>query len=183
MRILKKFESFSNYQIVVFQNIEELANVIWKDGELVDPTVFDRIRYFSIDDFGYYQSKTNAYYVTAFDNEKIIGVAKVGHFSIQARNEKNYAISFFTIDKDYRKQGLARQMCDALFRTAKEKGYEISTSSYTFLGKKFLQHLFNEYAKKYNVTFYDKTEQDSLHDTENSYMPYKDTFAHRDELI
>lgn len=183
LKNFKIFENSSNFQIEVFNNSENLAKRIWdENGELIDPTIFDRIRYFSYNDFSYMQKDVNAFFVVMFDDDKVIGVAKVGYYSMNAKSENNYSISFLSIDKDYRKMGLARLMCDRLFKTAKEKGYDISTSSYTFIGKKFLQHLFNEYSKKYDVKFYDKTEEDSLIDTEDSYIPYKDTLINKHEI-
>lgn len=86
------------------------------------------------------------------------------------------------VDKDYRGNNYARLMCDELFKYAKEMNYEISTSSYTVLGKEYLQHLFNEYAKKYNVIFHDKKDSDHLHDTESYYKIVNGKKLHISEI-
>lgn len=163
-------------------NVDQLSEIIYKDFDLADETLFDRIRYFSSNDLGYHFAQTNAYYVVAFDNAKIVGVAKVAYYKLSARHENNFSIPFLSVDKDYRGQGISKLLCDVLFKTAKERGLEISTSSYTVLGKRYLQHIFNKYAMIHNVTFYDKNESESIIDNPNMYVPYKNTFVHRDEL-
>lgn len=167
------------YKIKIFSSKEDFFEVLWKNGRLVDETVFQRIRFFSPYDFDWLQDRVNAFFVTAFDNDKLIAVAKVGYFNLSAPNENTYSISFFSVDIEYRNQGLSRLMCECLFAYAKSKHYEISTSTYTVIGKRFLQPLFNEYAKKYDITFHDRKQSDYLNDTEEHYSPYKNTFIHK----
>lgn len=182
--MIKKFEDFKNSFHVEVYSSNELEKIIYKNGQLKDLTLFKRIRYFSNSDFGWGELQNKPYYVALFDKDKIIGVAKIGHYSLNAKHDKNYSISFFSIDKDYRNMGLSRLMCDALFEFAKENGFDISTSTYTYLGKMYLQKLFNEYSKKHNVIFYDKDDKDwGLIDNEQQYTTYKkNILVHRSEL-
>lgn len=178
----KMNEDSNGFVVKVFTK-DELEKVIWGNGGMPkDESVFKRIKYFSTSDFSWYQDKVNAFFVVLFQYDRIIGVAKVGYFEFTAQNTNTYSISYFSIDKDYRKQGLSHMMCDALFQYAKEKGYEVSTSAYTFMGKRYLQKLFNSYALKYDVKFYDKQDTDSLMDNEDQYVSYKDTMVHKSEL-
>lgn len=150
---------------------------------LIDETIFDRIRYFHWSCFSYSQEhNVKPFFVLLLEDTKIIGVAKVGYFDLSAHNERDWSISFFSIDKHYRGKGYSRLMADALFSHAKEVGYEISTSSYTVLGKAHLQHLFNEYANKHGVIFHDKKETDYLHDTEDYYVIVDGKKLHKDEV-
>lgn len=167
--------------VVSVLDFEQMAQLIFKDGENYDESVFKRIRYFSPDDFCYLQKeKVKPFFVVLQDNDKIIGVAKVGYFDLSAHNINNWSISFFSIDKDYRGNGHARLMTNAIFEHAKLKQYEISSSTYTVLGKQHLQHLFNEYANLHNVIFYDHTGY--LHDTENMYVVVNGRKLHYSEV-
>jgi predicted GNAT family N-acyltransferase len=116
-------------------------------------------------------------------DETIVGVAKVAYYSLNARNENDLSISFCSIDKNYRGLGLSKLMTDAIFAEAARKNYEISTSSYTVLGKMYLQKSFNECAKKYNVVFHDMDEEDGLIDAEWMYVKMPDgKLLHNSEI-
>jgi len=180
-KFIRVFEEFSALSVHVY-DMEQLFNRLYDGSELKDKTVYKRIRYFSGNDFNWSQRDTNPYYVSLEMGDKVIGLAKVGYYSMSARNENNYSISFFSIDKDFRGNKYSRLMADKLFAEAKKRGLEISTSSYTVLGKEHLQHLFNEYADKHRVVFYDKTEDDFMHDTEREYVTVNGKKLHRSEI-
>ena len=171
-------ENLENLHTAVLTS-DELYKIIYDfdTHELKDKDIFNRIRYFSINDFGY---NTNPMFFTVlFLNNKIIGIAKCSYYMLNAHNENNYSISFFSIDKDYRGNNYARLLCDGLFKYAKENNLEISSSSYTVLGKEQLEHLFIEYANKYNVKFYNN---ERMHDTEDSYKIVNGKKLHISEI-
>jgi len=94
----------------------------------------------------------------------------------------HYQLLFFSIDKNYRSNGYSHLICDSLFQEANKRNKEIQTSTYTVLGKSYLQHLFNSYAKKYNVIFHDKEESDYLHDTPCMYEMVGNKLLHKSEI-
>jgi len=163
-------------------NQQQAFDLIYKDGEMKDETVFSRIRYFSGSDFGYSQDSVKPFYAFALEGDKIVGVAKAGYYSLSAQNENTWSISFFSIDKNYRGRGLARPMADKLFEHAKMLKKEMSTSSYTVLGKECLQKIFNECAAKHGVKFYDKGPNDSMHDAEWMYVTVNGRKLHKEEV-
>ena len=123
------------------------------------------------------------FYSFLCDGDKIIGVAHVGYYSINAKNEKNWSISYLSIDKNFRNKGYSKLLVDEVFRNAKILNLEISTSSYTFLGKKYLQKNFNDSAKKHEVVFYDKPDDWYLIDAESHYLLQENgVYFHKDEL-
>lgn len=179
MRYIKKFNENTEQLSVEVLKPDELFNSIYDfdEYELKDKTIYDRIRYFSGNDFGY---NVNPMFFTVLKlNEKIIGVAKCGYYSMNAHSDNNYSISFFSIDKNYRGNNYARLMCDKLFSYAKDNNLDISSSSYTVLGKEQLEHLFIEYANKYNVKFYNA---EHMHDSEDSYKIIDGKKLHKSEL-
>lgn len=178
---INEFKMFleSTNATITIETVSSLTKIIQSSD---DETVFDRIRYFSSFDLGYMSEREcKPYFVVLTENttQKIIGIAKVGYFSGSAMHENQYSISFFSIDKDYRYSGYARLMCDELFKYAKEKGYEMSTSQYTVLGKRQLEKLFVEYANKYNVTFYNN---EGMHDNEYKYEEKDGKLYRKDEI-
>ncbi len=176
----RKIYEQSNNITVSIENVKSLSKQIYNSqGDKYDETVFNRIRYFTPDDLGYGSEYRNKpFFVVLKEYEKIIGIAKVGYYSLSSNQENDYSISYFSIDKDYRYNGYARLMCDELFKYAKNNYLEISTSAYTVLGKEQLQKLFNEYAKKYNVVFYDR---DDMHDAEYMYKIVNGKKLHRQQ--
>jgi len=168
----------SNNVLVNVEDSSSLLNIIQSTN---DYTVFDRIIYLDNSDFSYYEKDVNAFFVvlTEKTTNKIIGVSKIGYFNLSAYNKNNYSISYFSIDKNYRYSGYSRLMCDALFKHAKLKGYEISTSQYTVLGKNQLEKLFIEYANKYKVKFYNNI---GKHDTEKEYTEVDGKLYRNDEI-
>lgn len=181
---MKYLESFSKYKTnnirVESMDYDGFFKLIYgKGGMPEDETVFDRIRFMSTFDFDWRQKQdVKPYFVVLFDNNKVIGVAKMGYFNMSAESENEYSISYFSIDKEYRNNGYSRLMANEVFKLAKEKGFDMSTSSYSFVGFKKLRHLFNEYAKKWGVKFKDKKDDDSLHDAE---WMYDDNLIHMHE--
>ena len=161
-------ESNNEVKVVVLTNKELIDFLVNENGELKDPTIYQRIRYF--DHYNLIENKRiNPFYVVLLKGKLVIGVAKIGYFYLSEPNENTRSISLFSIDKDYRNMGYSRLMADTLFKYAKEKRFDIQTSAYSVLGKEYLQPLFNEYAKKYNVHFIDKKDSDRLADTESMY--------------
>lgn len=163
-------------------NHDEMLDLVFdkERGLLKDPTVFKRIRYFSEHDFNYSQkTQVKPIYFVLLDKEKIVAVAKIGYYSLSAQNEKTYSVSFLSIDKNYRGFKYSRILVNAIFKYAKENDLEMSTSAYTVLGKESLKHLFNEYAKKYDVTFYDR---EDMHDAEWMYVTKDGRKYHKSEI-
>jgi hypothetical protein len=159
------------------------AKVYGKGGSPIDPTIFDRLRYFSHYDFGWSQEELKPFYtVLTLDNEhvkdKIIGIVKCAYYKDEATHEKNYGISFFSIDMQYRNLGYSRLMADKLFHYASINGIEFNPSSYSYLGKIKLQKIMLEYASKYNVVYNDKKDTDHLNDCGHV---YDENFNHVNE--
>lgn len=145
-----------------------------------DISIEDRIRFFSFRSFGNLGEGEEFYSFLLLEN-KVIGVAHVGYYSLSVDNERTWSISFLSIDKEYRSLGYSKLLVDAVFKEAKVRGLDISTSSYTVLGKEYLQKQFNEYAEKHGVKFYDKTEEYSLIDAEWMYKIVDGKKLHNDE--
>lgn len=152
-------------------------------GMPIDESIFNRIRYMNTYDFGYEQKHSvKPYFVVLFEGNKIIGVSKQGYYSLSAPNKNTLSIAYLSIDKDYREKGYARLMVNEVFAEAKRRGIEIQTSSYSFMGKQRLKALFNEYAVKHCVVFYDKKETDYLADSETEYTQHNGKLVHKREL-
>lgn len=168
--------------VVSILDFDQFLNLVYnkKTGECNDPTVFDRIRYFSNGDFHYMQrDKVKPFFAVLTIKNKIIGLAKAGYFDLSAKSERNWSISFFSIDKEYRGLGYSRLMVDAIFRHAKLNNYEISPSCYTVLGKEYVHHLLVEYAKIHDVLFYDEV---TMHDLESMYVIVNGKKLHHTEV-
>jgi hypothetical protein len=125
-----------------------------------DKTIEDRLKFVTLNNLMDSSSATinNSYYIVLMFGNLIIGMAKVGYNS-----KTTSVIRFFTIDPKFRGNQYSRLMADALFKEAKNRNKKIGVSLYTDLGKARLQPLFNEYAKKYGVTFIDRKESDPIH--------------------
>ncbi len=147
-------------------NYSEMLSKVYNGGGLIDPTIFDRIRYFSRDDFDWLQKDLKPFYVVLTLDSKIIGLVKCTYYEMDALHEKNFSLSFFSIDMQYRNFGYSRLMADKLFEYASVNGIELNTSTYTYLGKLKLQKIMLEMALKYNVVFNDKKDTDHLNDGE-----------------
>ncbi len=150
----------------ILNQSEFFKEVYGQGGSPNDATVFDRIRYLSSYDFHFSQNDIEPYYTVLKDNEKIIGVCKIGNYpnSHSSSDSVLYSISFFTIDKNYRNKGYTRLIADELFKFVKTNNYSIDTSAYSYVGFLKLRHILNEYAIKHQVNFIDKKDDDSLHD-------------------
>ena len=162
---VKSFKQFVNENAnqtlkVDVLNPMELHHLVRDGHDFKDETIENRIEFFNLNNIT--DSTTskfeNSYYIVLSLGDKIIGVAKVGYYS-----KNTSVVRFFSIDKEYRGSGYSRLMADALFKEAKNRGKNIATSLYTELGKSHLQHLFQEYAKKYGVKFIDRKENDPLY--------------------
>lgn len=148
-----------NGLIVQIFTVEEAAKLIY-ESSVVDLTVFDRIQYFSSFDFNYNPNADRMFFTMVLDGKKIVAIAKLAYYSLNARNDSDWSIGFFSIDEEYRCKGLSRLMADAMFAEAKNRELEVSTSSYTVLGKERIRHIFNQTAKKHCVVFHDKEDED-----------------------
>lgn len=163
-------------------NHDELIGLIYdrKTGNCIDPTVFDRIRYFSRDDFDYRQrTEVKPFYTVLQINNKVIGIAKAGFYSLSAKSERNWSISFFSVDKNFRGNGYSRLMVNALFEYAKLNNFEISPSAYSILGKERVHHLLKEYADIHGVKFYNEVR---MHDAEWMYVVVDGKKLHKSEI-
>lgn len=161
-------------------NYDELLKMVYNEDGLVDKTIFNRIRYFSNDDFSWEQKeKVKPFFSILKENDKIIGIAKCGYFDLSAKSKNDWSISFFSIDKNYRNLGYSHILAEEIFKYAKNNGYEISTSAYTILGKERLNHLFLLYSNKYNVKFYNN---DRMHDCESMYSIINGKKLHYSEI-
>jgi GNAT superfamily N-acetyltransferase len=150
-------------------------------GGKIETTIQDRIRFF---DFRSACPLGDGmeFYTFLLDNNKIIGMAHVGYYSLNAVNENNWSISFLSIDKNYRYNGYSKLIVEEIFKQAQERKLEISTSTYTVLGKEHLQKQFNSISKKYGVKFYDKPDDWGLIDSENMYVIIDGKKLHKNEL-
>lgn len=163
-------------------NHDQLLELIYnrKTGECSDLSVFKRIRYFSPNDFDYTQkTQVKPFYTVLQIGGKIVGIAKAGYYSLSAKDERNWSISFFSIDKDYRGKGYSRLMVNALFEYAKQNDFDISPSAYSILGKERVYHLLIEYAAIHGVKFYDEVR---MHDAEWMYVVVDGKKLHQSEV-
>ncbi len=169
-----------NFKVSIL-NYSEFFKLIYGDGGLPkDKTVYNRIRFFDSSTFGWSQeSSVKPYFIVLQDGNKLIGLAKIGYYSYDCSHEKEYSLSFLSIDIDYRNKGLTRVMADKLFQFLKEQNMDLNTSSYTYVGKIKLQKILNETAAKWGVKFTDKKETDYLIDNV-SY--YDENLNHEKEL-
>ena len=177
MEYLRKFENFSNNEITVKSvNLKEFRKEL-DSYRKVNNDIFKRIRYFTSSDIGYMSDDIDPHFIVLKSGEKIIGLCKLGNY--MSDSDGVYSISFFTIDKNYRNKGYSRILADELFRFAKERGWVIKTSTYTYVGFKKLRHLLNEYSKKHDVNFIDKKDDDHLMDHPDM---YDDQLNHKDDI-
>lgn len=165
---------------VTIADYDQMLEMIYGEDGIKDATVYDRIRYFSSSDFGWMQrDKVKPFFSVLKEGEKIIGLAKAGYFDLSAKSPLDWSISFFSIDKNYRGNGYSRMMVEAIFKHAKEKGYEISPSYYSVLGNERVKHLLEMYAEKYGVKFY---QHDRMHDIESMYVVVEGKKLHYTEV-
>lgn len=180
MKYLKSLFSKINKKNIRVETFdcEQMEKLIYgSDGTPQDKTIFDRIRFFSSEDFKWISNDNKPYYSVLFDKDKIIAVAKIGYYSMNSEHENDYSISFFSIDIEYRNNGLSHLLADELFRFAKEKGLDIRTSTYTYVGYLKIKPLFNKYSEKHGVKFLDRDDS-SLMDAE---WMYDKNLIHRNE--
>lgn len=156
------------------------ANHLFFGGK-IDKTIQDRIRFFNFRS-ACPLGEGMEFYTFLLDKDKIIGMAHVGYYSLNAVSENNWSISFLSIDKNYRYKGYSKLIVEEIFKQAKKRNLEISTSTYTVLGKEHLQKQFNTISKKYSVKFYDKPDDWGLMDVENMYMIIDGKKLHKNEL-
>ena len=175
MKHVKLFENYNQIHTEVF-DYNGFEKLIYSTTE--NQSVFDRIRFLSRREFSYWDLEKETYYIVLFENSKIIGVAKIGYYPIDSNHEKDFSIPFFSIDKEYRNQGYSHVLADKLFETAKEKGLDIRTSTYTYVGYLKLKPLFNKYADKHGVIFTDKDDSDLI---DYKHM-YDDDLNHKNEI-
>ncbi len=169
-----------NYQVSVL-DYDGFFQLIYGNGGMPkDETVYDRIRFFNTYDFGWSQkSQVKPFYTVLQDGDKVIGIAKIGFYSSNNFHEKDYSLSYLSIDLEYRNKGLTRVIADKLFEFLKEKGFELKTSSYTYAGKMKLQKVLNDMSIKWDVKFTDKKETDSLIDAD---WMYDENLNHKEEI-
>ncbi len=149
--------------------------------KLKDSSIEDRIRFFSFRSFPCL-GEGQEFYSFLLDGNKVIGIAHVGYYSLNAKHENNWSISFLSIDKNYRYQGNSKLLVEEVFKQAKERNLEISTSTYTVLGKEHLQKQFNAISQKHGVVFYDKSDEWGLVDYEEMYVVVDGKKLHKDEV-
>jgi len=166
-------------EVVTLDGIDAVK-FLYNGGMPKDISLNDRIRFFSFREMSCL-GKDQEFYSFLMTGKKIIGIAHVGYYSMNAKNKNNWAISYLSIDKDYRMKGYSTLLVEEVFREAQKRDLEISTSSYTVLGKEHLQKRFNAAATKFDVIFYDKTEEDYLIDAEWMYTIIDGKKLHNDE--
>lgn len=184
LHLFKLIKESSDVEVKIFSR-DKLRNYLFDFDKHTykDPTIFKRIRFFSESDlWNYDKEPKDTYYTVLFKENYIIGLAKIDFYSTSAPNKNTLSIAFFSIDKNFRGHKYSRLMANELFKEAKKRNKEIQTSSYTVLGKEYLQHLFNEYAKKHSVIFHDKSKEESLHDAEWMYKTVNGKKLHHSEL-
>lgn len=169
MKIFRKYYNY-NTKIKTYNHSEFFKLVYGSGGMPNDETIFNRIRYLHSDELKnrILVDENQFYYIVLFKGKKIIGIAKLGYYSNSSEHEKQYGISFLSIDKEYRGRGYSNLLADEMFKLAKEKCLDVATSTYTVVGYKKLKPLFNKYAKKHGVKFTDKDDK-SLMDAEWMY--------------
>lgn len=160
-------------------NSNDAANFLYK--EVKDDSIQDRIRFFNFRSFPCLGEGTE-FYSFLMDGKKVIGIAHVGYYSLNAKHERDWSISFLSIDKDYRYKGYSKLLVKEVFSQAKKRNLDISTSTYTVLGKEHLQKQFNEISQEYGVTFHDKPDDWGLMDAEFMYVVVDGKKFHKDEL-
>lgn len=159
---------------------QDAVKYLYNSGMPKDESLDDRIRFFSFRSMASLGEGREFYSFLVID-KKVIGIAHVGYYSMNAKHDKNWSISYLSIDKDYRMLGYSTLLVEEVFSQAKIRGLEISTSTYTVLGKDHLQKRFNAAATKFDVVFYDKTEEDYLIDAEWMYTVVDGKKLHNDE--
>jgi ribosomal protein S18 acetylase RimI-like enzyme len=178
---IKNFKLFESNSIYAKSyTLEEFREILYdKDTYLLkDPTLQSRIRYMDIGmDLSAYNDTNNFHFIVLYEKEKIIGVCKIGHYSLNefGDDQKYMSISYCSIDKDYRNKGYLKIMIEELMKLCKKRGFYLGASSWTVPGNVKLRPTIKKYAKKYGVKFID---HNNKHDTE---YYYKD-FTHISEM-
>jgi hypothetical protein len=159
------------YKVSVHDYKSFSENIIFKNYKLKDNTIFERIRFFSNNDFNYFEERDVKpfYIVLQTTEDKVIGLIKLGHYIHDNKNDKSYSIAFFSIDIEYRNKGLSKIMMDEMFKFSKKQGLELTTSSYSYVGFVKLRKNLNLTAKEHDVVFIDKKDTDPLHDSKSLY--------------
>lgn len=154
---------------VEYLDNKELYKLVYGGTSLpIDRSVFKRIKYFDVSDVNCYSKKTS-YFVVLKEDETIIGLAKIAHYSMDNLSDNEYSLGYLSIDIKHRNKGYTRLMCDEMFSNLKQQGLELRTSSYTYAGFIKLRKLLNFYSEKHNVKFYDKSDTDYLITPESMY--------------
>lgn len=162
-------------------NYSEFFKLIYGNGGLPkDKTVFERIRFLDSNTFNWSQeTSVKPYFIILQDGKKVIGLAKIGYYDMNASHEKDYSLAFLSIDINYRNMGLTRVIADKMFEFLKEQKMDFRTSTYTYVGKIKLQKILNEMAVKWDVKFLDKEDSDGTIDYEKM---YDENLNHKSEI-
>lgn len=172
---MKNIKTYDSFNITTkSMDLDQFRSYLRNNDK--NKNIFDKIRFFQPNDLSFLSDKIKPHFILLEKNNEIIGLSKIANYPYD--NDNVYSVSFFTIDKEFRNKGYSRLMLDELFKLAKQKGWILKSSSYTYVGFIKLRKLFNEYAKKYLVEFIDKKDDDHLIDTKHM---YDDNLIHRDE--
>lgn len=126
-------------------DLDETPNYISK--------IENRIRHFSGEDlYNIYKTgkSKSDYYIVLYDDNYIIGIAKLGSSPYV---ENRYWISFISVDEQYRSNGYSKILIEEIFKLAKEKNLTIEGSYQTDMGKERIGDYINKVADKYNVLY------------------------------
>lgn len=116
-----------------------------RDGKPV--YLFDRIRYFTSEDFNFHHENSIAWYhLMRAQNKQIIGMLKLEQ---NPHDAKEVWLNFVSVDVNYRNQGIAKQLLASGFNHVHQLNKNLQVSSYTYFGGKYIRREIAKLKQKY----------------------------------
>lgn len=168
MKYLQTYKIFEynseNLYIKVFDKESYAKEIYNNEGNLKDPTYYDRIRYSNISDLSWSSSDLKLMFIVLYLNDKIIGVCKIGNWDKNVPNKRS--ISYCSIDREYRGKKYLKYIVQKLMEVCKENNFILTASRWTVPGYLILRKSLIKYSKMYGVEFID---HNNMHDAPSMY--------------
>lgn len=125
---------------VTFMTGDELEQYITKTQYTTNNDVFDRLKYLFPSEIG------REDHFVVLDNGKIIASLAI---QVNPYDEDQLWLKHVVVDENYRNQGLATKLIDALFKYLQKTNLELVRSTPTEQGQKYIQPIMQRYKQLY----------------------------------